>query len=395
MLAVQEKKESCCGCTACVNICPKKAIQMSQDGKGFYYPEIDDNKCINCGLCRKVCNFSQFHKDETGFAKAFAVRHKCEDEVLTSRSGGFSSAMVNAVINREGVCFGAVLTSDFEVVHQKAENKKDCFAFKGSKYVQSRIDESIFSDCKALLDSGRTVLFTGTGCQVHGLLSYLELSKTDHTNLITIDFVCHGVPSPEVWKAYLAEVQRNKKLRRVEFRDKARFGWAAHMETYTYEDGTLESNARWAEMFYQHCLFRESCYACPYTTPYRNSDFTIGDYWGFEKTAKGFQDDKGLSLVIAHTPKAVNLLMEQKDCLVIQETELSKSLQPQLQKPVYVGVEYNRFWRKWISNKERAVSEFFFPGVCRRRYLYIANLGKKIIKKTVTLLRSVNKRDKR
>lgn len=360
---------------------------MEQDAKGFYYPQIDDDKCIDCGLCRKVCNFSKFHKDETGFAKTFAVRHKCEDEVLTSRSGGFSSAMMNAVINRGGVCFGAVLTSDFEVIHQKAENKKDCFAFKGSKYVQSKIDEDTFGDCKALLDSGRTVLFTGTGCQVHGLLSYLNLSKTDHTNLITIDFVCHGVPSPEVWKEYVAGIQHTKKIRHVNFRDKARFGWTSHMETYTYEDGTLESNSRWAEVFYQHCMFRESCYKCPYTTPYRNSDFTIGDYWGFEKVTEGFKDNKGLSLVIAHSPRAVSLLMELEDYLIIQETELSQSLQPQLKKPVYKGPEYSRFWKKWRKNRNKAVRTFFFPGTIRRLYLYAIKTAKRTIKAVMRIVK--------
>lgn len=279
-----------------------------------------------------------------------------------------------------GICYGAVLTSDFEVIHQRAESKEECFRFKGSKYVQSRIDDNIFKDCKEMLDSGRPVLFSGTGCQVHGLLSYLALSQTDCTNLITIDLVCHGVPSPEVWKEYIAEVQRRRQVKQVSFRDRATFGWTSHVETYTYKDGMQEFNSRWADVYYQHCMFRESCYSCPYTTAYRNSDFTMGDYWGVEKIIEGCRDNKGLSLVIAHNQKAVNLLLNLKDSLYVQETELSQSLQPQLQRPVYKGIEYNRFWKKWLKNKKTVVREFFFPGSVRGLYLYGLKKTKKIIK---------------
>lgn len=387
MNKVQEKKENCCGCTACANICPRNAISMKQDKKGFYYPNIDEAKCVDCGLCRKVCDFSKFQKDDKKMAKSFAVRHKCEEEVLTSRSGAFSSAVMDAIIRRGGVCFGAVMTPELEVCHKKAESKDACFAFKGSKYVQSRIDEGLFRECKEMLDSGRPVLFSGSGCQVHGLLSYLALSKTDCTNLVTVDFVCHGVPSPEVWKEYLTELQHQKKIQSINFRDKQKFGWVSHVETYTYEDGTQESNARWAEVFYQHCLFRESCYVCPYTTPYRNSDFTIGDYWGYENNVDGYKDNKGLSLVIAHSPKAVNMLQELNECLFVQETELSKSLQPQLKNPVYKGIEYSRFWKKWLKNRNAAVREFFFPGTVRKLYLSSIKKAKKALKKAKKLCR--------
>ncbi|MGN0113693.1 MAG: polysaccharide pyruvyl transferase family protein, partial [Acutalibacteraceae bacterium] len=387
---VQINKEKCCGCSACAGICPKDAIHLEQDEKGFYYPQIDDNKCVNCGLCQKVCDFSKFMKDTTLSVSSFAVRHKCEEEVITSRSGGFFSAVAEHVINNGGVCYGAALTPELDVVHQKAESKVECLGFKGSKYVQSRIDEGLFKDCKKMLDSGSKVLFSGTGCQVHGLLSYLKQTGTDCANLITVDFVCHGVPSPGVWKEYVSQIQlkKKKKLKHVDFRDKAKFGWTAHVETYTYEDDSQESNSRWADVFYQHCMFREACYNCPYTTPYRHSDFTIGDYWGFEKAVDGYRDNKGLSFVIAQNEKALALLGKLKDTLEIHETDLSKSLQPQLQKPVYKGIEYNRFWKKWGKNKSKTVKSFFFPGIIRRLYLYGIKTAKKAVKLVIKKLKS-------
>lgn len=377
MDCVYENKYNCCGCTACANICPRKAIEMNWDDKGFYYPHINIAKCVSCGLCRKVCDFSNFNKTESGFIKSFAVRHKCESEVITSQSGGVSSALMQAVIDKNGVCYGASLTSDLQVCHKKADSKAECSSFKGSKYVQSRIDNGIFKECKEFLDSGRMVLFSGTGCQVHGLLRYLAITNTDCTNLVTVDFVCHGVPSPGVWEIYINLIQQHQKILHVDFRNKEKFGWNSHVQTYTFSDGTQESNSRWADVFYQNCMFREACYECPYTTPYRNSDFTIGDYWGFEKVIDGYRDNKGLSLVIAHSQRAVNMLQELKDCLFIYETDLSQSLQPQLQKPVYKGIEYNRFWKMYLANNKKAIKVFFFPRMIRRVYMFALKRLKK------------------
>lgn len=392
MQTVYDNKESCCGCTACVSICPKNAITMKQDERGFFYPVIDDEKCVNCNLCKNVCNFKAFHKQTVQHdVNSYAIRHKMESEVMTSRSGGFFSAVAQYVVSRGGICYGAALTSELEVAHEKADNYGECFKFKGSKYVQSRIDDSLFQECKELLESGKPVLFSGTGCQVHGLLSYLNTKKVDTSNLITIDFVCHGVPSPDVWRAYISMVEKRegKEIKHINFRDKAKFGWIANKATYTFADGSECSNSTWSDVFYQHCMIRESCYQCPYTTVGRLSDFTMGDYWGFEKVVQGYRDDKGLSFVIVQNEKAKRILNELEDVLEIHETNLQMSMQPQLQKPIYKGAEHNKFWKKWTFDKEATIQYFFFPNKVRRCYLLGVKKSKRIVKSILKKLRKI------
>lgn len=394
MNMVQENKGNCCGCTACLSICPKNAIKMSQDGRGFFYPEIDETKCTHCGLCKNVCDFDHFMKENSNFARSYAVRHKNINEVMTSRSGGFFSALAEAVIKQGGLCYGAILDSNLEVIHKKAETYEECLRFKGSKYVQSKMDGSLFLNVKKDLESGRKVLFSGTGCQVHGLLRFLDSSKTDHSKLITVDFICHGVPSPGVWKNYIAEVEQRMglKVTGVDFRNKRLFGWTAHIETYKFEDGSEDSNSNWADVYYQHCMFRDSCYICPYITPYRKSDFTIGDYWGFEKVVDGYRDNKGLSLVIAHSDKADKMLSELNDKLFIEKTDLEMYTQPQLRKPTYKGPEYKRFWKKYDKDSRKAVKEFFFPSTIRKLYLLAFKQSKKVAKSSIRMFRSIKQR---
>lgn len=380
-MRVQENDRNCCGCTACVNICPRNAIYMIQDVKGFYYPEINEELCIGCNLCKKVCHFTKF-KPNNKEITSYAIRHRNLDEVRTSRSGAFFSAVANYVIKRGGVCYGVVLTDNLDIEHREAKTLEMSVRFKGSKYVQSYIPQNLFAECGDYLKSGKMVLFSGTGCQVHGLLSYLKTKKISIDSLITIDFVCHGVPSPGVWNHYKNEIERraNSKLINVNFRDKNKFGWVAHIETYYFENGSEESNSNWANVFYQHCMFRKSCYSCPYTTPYRKSDFTIGDYWGYEKVIDGYRDNKGLSLVIAQNDKA-KLILEKLDTqLEIHQTELKKSMQPQLCKPIHKGIEYNRFWKMYIKKADSAIKKFFFPSVLRKIYLVVPKRIKRYVK---------------
>lgn len=380
----------CCGCTACVNICPQNAIKMEKDKKGFAYPHISRDKCKQCSLCDKVCNFPAFKKNSKEQHTAFAARHKSQYELETSRSGGFFSAVADYVIKNGGVCYGAVITDDLRVIHHKAEAKAECLRFKGSKYVQSIIADDLFRDCKKELEKGKQVVFSGTGCQVHGLLSYLELTGTDRRSLIAIDFVCHGVPSPDVWDKYIKELEAHeqKKITAVNFRDKKSYGWSAHKESYFFADGSQKSGSKWADVYYQHCMFRESCYSCPYTTPYRDSDYTIADYWGYNKLLEGFNDDKGLSLVITHNDKALALLDELSDKLDIIKTDLLKSLQPQLIKPPYKGIEYRVFWKKYCANPQRTVKQYFFPGGIRLCCLGCMQAAKKLIKNIMKAVRT-------
>ena len=199
MINIEDKKK-CCGCSACVQRCPKQCISLQEDEEGFLYPQVDKKICVNCGLCEKVCpvlNPVKARKPQVVFA-ARAIDEKVR---LESSSGGVFTVLAELVIERGGVVFGAKFNEKWEVVHAYTESKEGLSAFRGSKYVQSKIENS-YKQAESFLKAGREVLFSGTPCQIAGLKLYL---RKEYTNLLTVDFVCHGVPSPMVWKDYLEE----------------------------------------------------------------------------------------------------------------------------------------------------------------------------------------------
>lgn len=200
MIDIKDKKE-CCGCSACASICPKHCIAMKEDFEGFLYPQVDEKTCINCGLCEKVCN--ELHPYDTREPlQVFAAINKNEEIRLKSSSGGIFYILAEKTIREGGVVFGARFDENWQVVIDYAEDMKGVEAFMGSKYVQARIDKA-YIDVKRFLTEDRQVLFSGTPCQVAGLHKYLRKS---YSKLLTVDFVCHGTPSPKVWGMYLNEV---------------------------------------------------------------------------------------------------------------------------------------------------------------------------------------------
>ena len=239
-----------------------------------------------------------------------------------------------------------------------------------------------FKECKDYLKQGLIVLFSGTGCQMHGLISFLECAKVDMSNLITCDIVCHGVPSPQLWRDYVAEFEHrnNDSIAKVNFRDKDLFGWRAHFESFLMTSGTMLVIRNSANAFYNHCMFRESCYNCKYTTPNRKTDFTIADYWGIEKNVPEFDDNKGVSLFLVRGEKAKNIFADIQDSLRVVETKLSNSLQPQLIHPIEKGKNYNKFWKDYLKNKNKAIKKYFFPSKVKQVVIKLKQKTKKIIK---------------
>lgn len=365
-LKVDFKKEDCCGCTGCYSICPKDAITMKTDEKGFLYPSIDEAKCIDCGLCIKVCDFKKFVATEQT-PDCYAVKHKDEEEIKTSRSGAVFMALCDYVLKKQGVVLGCVQTDKNTIIHKVASTKQQVNSFKGSKYVQSELLDT-FKECESYLKQGVIVLFSGTGCHVHGLISFLECAKVDTSNLITCDIVCHGVPSPQLWRDYVAEFERrnNDGITKVDFRDKEKCGWRAHFESFLMVSGNTHVIKNWTNAFYSHCMFRESCYNCKYTTPNRKTDFTIADYWGIEKNVPEFDDNKGVSLVLVRGEKANKIFAEIQDSLRVVQTKLDNSLQPQLIHPIEKGNNYNKFWKDYLKNKNKAIKKYFFPSKPRQ-----------------------------
>lgn len=329
-------KSDCCGCTACASICPHDAIEMKPDVLGFLYPEVNVDKCVECGLCEKVCAFNEKYDKTNNLSTplAYGARHKDMSEVETSRSGAAFIALSDVVLRAGGVVYGAGYEGHFRIVHKRAVTPEERNEFKGSKYVQSDLT-GIFRQVKKDLRSGLIVMFSGTPCQTAGLASYIGNNKL-RENLFLVDIVCHGVPSPYVWRDFLAylEKKHGSEICYVNFRDKEVYGWHDHKETFKFVNG---GKMNFSFLFYRHIIFRHSCGKCHYTNTQRPSDVTIADFWGWEKTAPDFnKDDKGVSLILVNTEKGRRLLDLAKKDLDMFPARLEDCMQPNMQQPTRI-----------------------------------------------------------
>ena len=334
----------CCGCTACASACPHDAITMRPDALGFLYPQTDETKCVNCGLCEKVCAFNDSYDKSLNLDTpiAYAARHKDMNEVESSRSGAAFIAISDYILENGGVVYGAGYTDHFRVVHKRAINKEERNEFKGSKYVQSDLN-TVFRQVKKDLQNGQTVLFSGTPCQTAGLNSFI--SKHLRKNLILVDIVCHGVPGPYLWRDYIAflEKKHGASICWVNFRDKQAYGWQAHRETFKFVNGGGQKMS-FTFLFYKHIMFRKSCEKCPYTNLKRPSDITLADFWGWEKTdAKLNRDNKGISLILLNTEKGKELFDAVKDKMNISPVNLQNCLQGNLIRPTKADPQRDKF----------------------------------------------------
>lgn len=338
-------KSQCCGCTACASICTHKAITMEPDSLGFLYPKVDNKKCVECGLCEKVCTFNEHYDKslnlETG-PVAYAVRHKEMRQIETSRSGAAFIAFSDWVLEQGGVVYGVGYKDHFRVVHKRAMTKEQRDEFKGSKYVQSDLS-NIFLQVKEDLKNGLIVLFSGTPCQTSGLNSFI--GKKLREKLILVDIVCHGVPSPYIWKDYLSYLEKkyNSKIIQLDFRNK-KYGWSSHIETYKLKNKMVITGTTFTYMFFQHYMLRESCGVCHFTNTIRPSDITLADFWGWEKSVPEFnKDNKGCSLVLCNTSKGLSLFEQCKDKIDSIKVSINDCLQPNLKRPSEIHPERINF----------------------------------------------------
>ena len=249
MITITDKHD-CCGCSACAQICPKGCITMRDDGEGFAYPEVDAAACINCGLCEKACPLLG-ELEERSPLDLLAAKNHNTGERTGSSSGGVSIALAKEVVGNGGVVFGAVFDDEWQVMHTAAETIEELGPMQGSKYVQSRIG-STYSQAAKLLKEGRRVMFTGTPCQIAGLRSYL---RRDYDKLLTVEIMCHGVPSPGVWQRYLDENFRSlddgTRITYVNFRDKSKEGWSRYNVVIKgCKDGSLDGERELAASVY-------------------------------------------------------------------------------------------------------------------------------------------------
>ena len=306
-----KKKQDCCGCTACMNICPQHCIIMQEDNEGFLYPKTNMDSCIQCNLCNRVCpvlnterNLVRTYSKST---KAYAAAIKDTKTLLQSSSGGIFSAIATNVIHKRGVVYGAAWGHD-EVRHIRIENLEDLSFLRGSKYVQSVLGEA-FLEIRKLLQSGKKVLFTGTPCQLAGLHAFL---RKEYKNLLTIEIACHGVPSPKVLRKYMQVLRKqyNEDIQ-LNFRSKPN-GWLDYKVTayngnvhYFYE-GQKENI--FMKGFLRELYSRPICHECPFKAGKSGADITLGDFWGIDKILPSFPLYGGVSLVLIHTTKAEAVL---------------------------------------------------------------------------------------
>jgi coenzyme F420-reducing hydrogenase beta subunit len=318
-----KKPSDCTGCYACYAICPKNCISMDKNSEGFSYPHIDEKECINCGLCDNVCPIIN-KKEIQNTPKAYACINNNEEIRLESSSGGIFSLIAEYVIDNKGIVFGACFNETFEVVHDYIEDKKQIKKFRGSKYVQSKIGDT-FKQAKLFLQVGRVVLFSGTPCQIGGLRSYLD--KT-YDNLICIDIICHGVPSPDVWDKYIKyrEKQANSKTTKVSFKNKKN-GWHKSYEYFGFKNNTIYTEPidkdLYLKSFLNNICLRPSCYECEYKSIHRESDITIADFWGIEKVLPEMDDNKGTSAVFINNNKGEKIFNKIKPYITFAETRIN------------------------------------------------------------------------
>lgn len=339
-----KNKYQCSGCSACAVKCPNNSITMCADSMGFLYPKINASTCINCGLCLKICPFTNNYSANIEFAKplVYASRLKDEKELVNSQSGGLFYALSEYVLNNGGVVYGAGYTNNFKVQHKRVTTKYDREELRLSKYSQSEI-EGIYALVKADIVSGKLVLFTGTPCQVAGVKSFI--GNLDHNdNFITVDLVCHGVPSPKIWEDYLQYLgnKYDSKIIGIKFRDKS-FGWISHVETIKLQTDKIINSTTYNRLYHSHYSIRLSCSKCPYTNLRRVGDITIGDYWGWHEKHSEFNDNLGVSLVIVSSNKGLSVFKQLQHNIIAIETDIEDCLQPQLIAPIQLPDDRSDF----------------------------------------------------
>lgn len=316
-------KSMCVGCHACYSCCAFDCISMTEDEEGFLYPNADKKKCVECKKCEMVCPVLRRPTLRDYDESCFAAYSKKECIRLKSSSGGVFSVLAGTVIKHGGVVFGAAFDKEFQVHHVQITSLGELEKLRGSKYVQSRIEET-YREAKKYLECGREVYFSGTPCQIDGLVNYLG---KEFDNLITQDIICHGVPAPIVWEKYVEQVKGKlcSDIKSITFRDKT-FGWKKYSlkiegTNNSCEMGVFLENPMMRAYLRDVCL-RPSCYKCPSRGVKRSSDITLADFWDINDYLDDFDDNKGVDLIICHSEKGSGLLKESVPDLIWREVDI-------------------------------------------------------------------------
>ena len=353
-MKILEKNQDCSGCHACFSACPKGCIRMEENAEGFLYPLIDTDKCIACALCERVCPVLKNAEGKANTARAYACYNLDEKTRLESSSGGIFTLIAEKIIDMGGAVFGTAFDEEFNVKHICVESKEGLSKLRGSKYVQSTIGNA-YIQAKEMLDDGRVVLFTGTPCQTDGLLSFLGKG---YNNLYTQDLICHGAPSPKVWRKYIVfrEEKAASKTKRTFFRLKEN-GWKSYSVQFQFANCTeykqIFSGDLFMNGFLKDLYLRPSCYNCHSKSLNRNSDITLADFWGVENILPEMFDDKGTSLVFVNSDKGKELFESIRGNIRFEEVDINEAVK--WNSSAYQSVSLNKKRDKFfeiIENKD-------------------------------------------
>lgn len=343
---------------------------MHPDALGFLYPKVDIDLCVDCGLCDKVCSFNDNYSKSSDFQTPipYGVRHRDMKTLMSSQSGGAFTALSDTILERGGIVYGAGWNDQFEVIHRRACTKEERNALRGSKYVQSNLN-GVFTCVRQDLKDGKEVLFSGTPCQVAGLKSFIDSRLS--VNLTTVDIICHGVPSPLIFKEYLKyltdKYAKGRKLTKVIFRDKQRFGHQMYGESYLWEN-ICHRDIDYSYMFCKDIILRQSCANCHFCNLERCADISIGDFWGWKNVDKTFNsDDKGVSLVLINSIKGKTLFDFSKKNLFIIKPNLKDCMQSHLMNPSKLSKLRGDFEDTYI--KYGFKTSYFMYGKADKLYL--------------------------
>ena len=356
-------KENCCGCGACYNICPKGAINMIKADDGFLYPQIDKSKCVNCNLCLKVCPALEYYNDNYDVPVFYSAANSNFAIRKSSSSGGIFSNLADMILEEKGVVFGAVFDNNLYLSHGCAKNKDELIKFRGSKYLQSDIGRT-FQLTKEYLKQGKKVLFCGTPCQIAGLKKYIN---NEYHNLLTVDLVCHGVPSPSLFEDFLEQSCKKNNISKsdiydIKFRGKGGCYKPSEMYYYYYysrDNKCLYKSNFWQETygkaFGANLILRESCYNCKFSTFPRTADISIGNFWGVNNFDKKLNDNLGISIISINNSKGQYYFDKIKENLIYckQVDPISATkFNPNFYIPSYKNENRNDFFANYNKNKD-------------------------------------------
>lgn len=393
MISINDKKR-CCGCSACASICPQKCIMMKRDCEGFLYPWVDKNNCINCNKCEKVCPILHQNINLNESRASFIVQNRNNTILKESTSGGFFSLLAEYVLDHEGVVFGARYDSSFYVKHDCIEKKADVDMFRNSKYCQSDINNTYLKCLKYIMD-GRLVCFSGTPCQIAGLKFFLG---KDYENLITVDVVCRGVPSPLVFEKYVEWRKKDGAIDNIKFRDK-HYGYYSSTMSIYYKNGKVKrndvKNDPFLKLFFDNMCCRPSCYQCCFKTKKRMSDFTMFDSWHAQMFAKIF-NTKGATSLIIRSEKGNLIFKKIEKNFIVKEVPFEDiykfdgemmtqciDINPQregLFKAIQDGEDFAQINKEYNKKSGKEIIKLFFKKIMYKNGLFNYYMMKRFLK---------------